>query len=420
MTRIKKNGLLLLCNVFAVIFYFSIIHALGGMEYVRQTVFSTGDSKEYLGYSEWISGASEYCDPFRTFMYPLLILLPYKLCGVPGIWMMQFIFWIVSCNLVFISAARVCGNVRWGAAAFLLLASSISLISLTAHALTEITVLFFLSVFVSILARHHTDLRSPAVTLRVIFLLAVLAVVKPVFSIPFFLSCLLFLLIHFKHILRRPVLFLLLPVCSLPYLAQVAINKTKHDTFSTSQIADYNLRNYFFLKTEYRNAHGSLDGFDTQADSIRVQQMDSVKAISKAGIISFLLRHPVQSFAVFWDDERDNLGSGHPYIKREQHESLYKWTENINDKYFYVHILFFVLWLYLIFSKRGRKSASHLFLLASGLLLYYLFATLGITFWAGDRLGAPVCALWAVVYVGILKELLVTRREHSTRRVIRT
>jgi hypothetical protein len=410
MTWMKNNRLLLLCNVLALVFYFSIIHTLGGSEYVRQTVFSTGDSKEYLGYSEWLSGASDYCNEFRTYLYPLLILLPYKLFGALGIWMMQFVSWMVSCNLVFYAVKIVCGSARWGAAAFLLLASNVSLISLTAHALTEVTVLLFLSILVFTLARHRMELRKPSTALRIILLFALLSAVKPVFSIPLFLSCAIFVVAHGRSTWKRPRLFVLLVVCCVPYVVQVAINKTKHDTFSTGQIADYNLRNYFFLKTQYKNVHGGLDGFDAQADSIRKMQIDSVKDIPKGAIISFLLRHPLDAMAVFWDDERDNLGSGHPYIKREQHESLYKWTENINDKYFYLHILFFVLWLYFIFSKRGRGSEVHFFILACGLVLYYLLCTLGITFWAGDRLGAPACALWVVMYAGLLKELFVTRR----------
>jgi 4-amino-4-deoxy-L-arabinose transferase-like glycosyltransferase len=402
---LSYTRLLLLLNIAAIAFFFIIQYQLGFPGNIHENMFFTGDSQEYRDYTNWLTGESDYCNPVRTYFYPLLILISRSLMGETGIWLMQFLFWIIACNLVFLAVRRTTGNRTAAAIVFVLCASNVSVINLTTHGLTEVTVFFFLALIIYFLSRAFTAEQSVTRYMPALLALSMIAVVKPQYMMLWYPSLLLIVIAFRKDLLKAKIIALLI-ACMLPVLVQVTINKVKHGRYTSTAIGSSNLRLYYYRKVKHVADHGSIESFDAQNEEQHRQEQEESKTKSEKEIYSFLARHPFTSLEVFIDNLRNNMASGHPYIYDNTHPKLSKWTQNINNKFYYLNLYGFLVWLVFCIAKLRSRAAGSRMVIASGILAYYALFTTGLVFWAGDRLIAPAITAWSCCHAIMIVELV--------------
>lgn len=417
---VNKNKILFLLIGLASVFYWYIIHTLGGLDFVRNGLYSTPDSLEYKEYADWIAGRIESNSPKRTFFYPLLILVSDALMGYLGIWILQFLFWICGCVLVFETMMRLTYRPGLALLSFLLAASNISLIFFSAYALTELATFFFLSLLMHLLARYYKDLRNLRLGTALLFVLSILAAIRPVFQPLWYLIVIVFLLLQTRQLLRQPLFLLLIILALSPVLIQKAINLKNYGSGSSTEIANINLRNYFYRKVNFTVESPSPREFNHLPDSVHVAMQAAIEHVGKEEIMEYFLEYPGTTLWVYWDNVRENLRSGNAYINRETNRSLWKWTQNTNQNFvFFIHLVMTLLWLiYLVLFFRPGNKASR-FVLFSGLVLFYLLYTTGVTYWAGDRLVLPTLSIWSILYP-FLVFIIGFQRQHKANSIRKT
>jgi hypothetical protein len=390
---------LTLLNVFALLFYFLILRQLHPVSSIPVSLFQTGDSREYLEYSQWLSGNHDYCSPVRTFFYPLLILITTTAFGNYGLWIVQLLFWLASCNLAFFTISRITNNRMLSTIGFFLCCTMVSPIGYTANALTETTVFFLLSLFIFTLAKNISMINNIHIQLQLLFIISLLAATKPVYQILWYISAAAFLFLSFRELKKYKIILLLLLSVS-PVIAQKSISLATYNTLSSTGIADSNLKLYLYRKAQHLHVYGTIDNFDVLADSIHSAELKAAGKLSEKEAIVFLLKHPKETFLAFVDDLQNNIGTAYPLSNTPENKELIKWTQNINNKIMYLHLAAFILWLIFIFKNiHHLKNEQSLFILLSGLLLYYILFSSGLVFWSGDRLVAPATSLWICCYL---------------------
>lgn len=390
----------------ALAFYLAIQWQLGFPGNIHQNLFSTSDSREYLEYSYWIGRTSGYCNPLRTFFYPFLVYLGRSIAGDTGLYVMQLLMWLAACNLVFLTTRRITANVAASFTAFVLAATNVSLINLTTFGLTEVTTFFLISLLLFLLSKAITQPGNPNPALWVLFVLGLLSVTKPLYVLLFYFSIVLFMFIYRKKFSRK--IIILLVLCSAPVLVQKVISINATNTTRLTSVASLNLKQYLYPKVKYHVSQGTLRGYDERDTSEYRKDIGLASSLDKKDILIYLAEHPVSSTIVFMDDIRDNLDAPHPYIDSSRNHSLFKWAENINNKFFFVHILAFIAFLFFLVKRLRSADATDRYVLVSGTIVFYIFVTSGISYWAGDRLVAPAVAAWsscyAVMFLGLLKK----------------
>jgi hypothetical protein len=400
---IRQNSLLIFLSAIAIIFYFLILNQPSLPDIVRKSLYSTGDAQEYRDFTKWLSGLSDYCNPNRPFLYPLIILLSTKLMGYLGVWYIQIGFWLSACILIYLTTFRMTGQKIFAAVSFILAASNISLLYYTIHALTEISIFFFLSVLIFLFTSIQ---KSKLNFIYIILVLSLLVAIKPGYQPLLYLAIVLVLIFKTKTILKNPIMMLWLLLALAPVLIQKMINKTEHGTFSNTQIADLTLRDYLFRKVKFCVENDSVKGehleqkFSNVPDSVRAIQSKQMAKITNTEIYVYLLKHFPVSWQVYNNNVEGNIKSGNFYIDYQKSPGLYKWVEKQNQKYYFKFhkYMFWLLLLFLVFSIRKRFSGVYLFILFGSAVSFYILLSSGISFWSGDRLVVPAIAAWASLY----------------------
>jgi hypothetical protein len=142
-----------LCIVYAV-----CIVSFGYTSKIPETMFWYNDSHTYLAVADWIgSGTPTPYTGTRPFLYPLLILLPYRLAGAYGIWCLQTAMWVASGTMLFTAVIRLSRSIWIASAGTLFFAANVTLMLLTLHALTEVTAVFLLCLGLTIATGGMTD-----------------------------------------------------------------------------------------------------------------------------------------------------------------------------------------------------------------------------------------------------------------------
>ena len=141
-------------NVIALVVYAAVLYNLE-IRVDYETMFSTLDSQSYLETANWIDGkVGSTRISTRPYLYPTFVLATMKIGGVKLLWLVQALFWFLTVNLTYFSINSLTKNKALGFVGALFLLSNISLIVHTLHALTEITVVFLLSVLVNFIVRN--------------------------------------------------------------------------------------------------------------------------------------------------------------------------------------------------------------------------------------------------------------------------
>ena len=181
---LKRPSRLIILNAVALISYLLVSWASGSARHVFSEVFSRPDSLEYRAVADWIYGARASADAsaWRPFLYPLLLGLAQRVGGILGIWFLNVVLWLITLNVAAAATYRFVKS-RWAAAiVFLVLATNASLIVLTFKALTEITTVALLAIWIYGIS-HLTRRPTRSQVTWALLPLALLVVVKPEFEL---------------------------------------------------------------------------------------------------------------------------------------------------------------------------------------------------------------------------------------------
>lgn len=377
-------------NGFAIIVYFVVL-AMLNFDVSEEIMFSTPDSKSYLAVANWLSyNVDTSALSIRPIMYPIILLVGSKLGGIYGIWITQFLFWLATINFTFWSLKELTKNSNYAYLGSFIIIGNLSLISLTWHALTEVTTAFLLAILVAFIVKNRKRSKDLYFVQGCLFFMVLLTIVKPVFSIPLYIL-LIISIFQFKSYKKSPHKILHFFLILTPLLVQITIMKINFNKVEISEVGSLAVNQYIF-------AQGiQLINKDQRSDA-----MNKAIAYSNNERITYILRHKSVFFSLFIDNLEDNVKADPSFLNPSAENGnllLYKVMLIFNKIYYYSHqvfILIYILSLILFFKYRDYSSL----LFVSGLYFlcaYYILVT-GISFWQGDRLVLPSISIWALLY----------------------
>lgn len=359
----------------------------------QELLFSTPDSITYLDVANWIShGTPTESTSVRPILYPLFLSIFLKLTGNMGIIIIQSALWLLTVNLVFSSIKRLTKNILFACIGCGIIAINLSLLSLTAHALTEVTTVFLLSLLVYLITLKRESFREPGFILTILLMLVLLTLVKPIFFLPIILVVFVLIpLFHFKRLLlQRRLLFTLLLILT-PLLCQMTWVASKHGHFSVSTIGSLTFSRYIVAQgiiqiegLEYQNAVDKAEKFSTQEK------------------LNYLKQNALTYSKIFFKNIKGNIQGAPTFLSYPIENSNPKPTafmKKYNNTTLYLHFIFLIIALFTIIQLwRTSRYPLMIMIVILFVLNSYLIVMTGISYWQGDRLTLPAIALWSVLY----------------------
>lgn len=397
MISLKNRNLeLLLLNGIGIVVYTVVFFNLN-IDVSNEIMFSTVDSKSYLDVANWLeNGVDTEQVSKRPILYPVILLVATKIGGVNGIWMLQVLFWLFSVNFIFLAIKNLTQSVTPSFIGAFIFMANLSVIALTLHALTEVTTIFLLSMLVYFLSSKRKHFRKSRFLHTGLFVLVLLTIVKPAFSIPLYgVLFIIFPLFYLREHLKRPKLFIRLFMILLPLIIQLSIMKTKYDELAVSTIGPITFTNYFVAQ-----------GVQEIDSTNREQALSKAMDFSTDEELDYVYEHLSIYSRLFWWNVFDNI-DGKPtfllYPKERENFQFAEFMRVYNRLTVMIHYLFILLALPLTILLLKKKKYSFFFLLGFLYLLglYYVLTT-GISFWQGDRLTLASIAIWSFLYPSII------------------
>lgn len=397
MTFLKKHKDLFLLNYLLITIYIIVFINLK-MAIKENIMFSTVDSVTYwLTSQEFYKFSVKGYSELRPFLYPLIIVIIHKLFGIIGIWLMQLFFWIISINLLFLSIKKITNNRLLSFAGSLIIALNVSFIVLTIHALTEATTIALLSLLIYYVACNVTKVKTLKFFHISLFILVLLAVIKPIFFTPILI--LLFIILpvyHLKKYIQNPKNFIKLILIITPLLFQLTIMKVKYNTFSFSNIGSESFRLYYFTQGIQQNNTISL----AEARAI-------AKNLTPEEVYSYLFNNKMVYTKIYLQNLHNAVKSVpcfilYPYSFYQ--EDVVNYMIIVNTFYYYFHFIFLIpVLVFIYFAYRRRELNYYLVpLIFSSFLAYYFLLASAISFGEGDRHVLISLPLWVFLYTMIL------------------
>lgn len=336
----------------------------------------------------------------RPFFYPAFL---YLIHGLGGAWLVvfvQFLFWVISGNLIFLILKKCTLTVRLSFGFILLFVLNISLIGYTFHGLTELISTFLIAWFIYLLLHSNTNKITASLCIKMLSILALLTVIKPLFQYPF-LIFLLFVLVRFgKEFIQNRGLIVAFVLALSPVVLQISIMKVKHNQLKVSTIDSYTLDRYLVAQG-IRKVNGIEDVEASQKMAI---------AFTKKEQSEFIRNNKGELARLFFTNVKENV---------DAYESNFMWSEKYTVLEYYdfmdrynrllylislpIVIIFCLLFVVDFFKKRLNVHWKMYFI---GTLLYYIVFSSGISFWQADRLIIFALPLWIVLYAMMLHRLL--------------
>ena len=393
--RVHKYELLVVPLVLAGT-YFLIVLSFGYLQHLHDTMFWTVDSNSYKAVADWIWGLENTkFTLIRPLFYPLMLGLSRNLAGIFGIWSYQFTLWLISGLLLYRSINIATNNIFLSVGGVLIFTGNLTLMLLTLHALTEVTVIFLLTVLIILIINKRRH-KATQYWFWIIFVVSLLTITKPVFSLlllPVLIYRIPFFILELKDQGHRLRFLTYLFLALSPVLIQLSLMKVKHDEFSISQIGPRTAANYYLPRVFRDVNHISL-----------AEARKHTKDFDRKEIFEYLLTHHQSSLRTYLITLKENVAAESNFINRpDTHSRLFRYMKLTNEGYLFLHILMLppsILVLMTLFKRRNWADLEMvIFLMYSGLIIVL---TSGITFSQGDRIVLPSLPLWIVLYSIIL------------------
>ena len=383
----RRLSLLIILNLIAAISYLLVGWASGSLAHIDTSVFGgSSDSPEYHAVADWIFGARASADEsaWRPFLYPMLIGLAERLGGTRGVWLLNVALWFTTLNVAAAATYRFVKS-NWAVAlVFLVLATNVSLILLSFEALTEITTVALLAVWIYGITRL-TRRSTPSQVAWALLPVALLVVVKPEFELLLVVMAVVLAI----GIMKSPgsgLAAVVFVACLIPVAIQLAVSVHFNGSLGISTIGDRTLRRYFLSR---------LDIAIGQSSNIEMARLH-MAGLSNLEAVRFVLNHFGDAVVVFASTLRENLLvgsnfiSGHPLIER-----AVRVTEHA-----YYYLLVALIPLVGLALLRARDGRLALLCIAT---LNVLLAG-GLTFYQGDRITIVALPLWLTASMLAVKE----------------
>ena len=377
-------------NILLVVVYFSL-YAFLNIQIDEKTMFATHDSGTYLNVTHWMQGTSDSTDiQIRPYLYPAILLALYEGTGPYGLWLFQFLCWIISINLIFLSIKRFSPKKIFAFIGAGFAALNFSYVLLTFHALPEVVTTFLLSVYLYYISGNIKNWHNLDFFQTSLLILVLLAVLKPLFFlIVIFLLLVIFPIFYFRQYLAKPRKFLLLLLVLSPMILQIIIMKINFDSWNVSKIGGNTFRDYFFAEGLQQINQIKYEDAVKKAQEFSVQEQ-----------MQFILAHKLTYLNLYLGNLKENI-DGEPVFLEVPvfHKAIYKFTTNLNTVYFYLHLLFLIPVIITILKTiKDKESEFTYLLLGTAIILYFILLTSGISFWQGDRLVMPSLPVWIFLY----------------------
>ncbi len=381
----------------SVLFYLSMSFIL--QHYPEATkMFSSPDAKEYLSVGNEFFHLSEvgYSET-RPFLFPLVIKSINSIFGINGIWLIQFGFWLISVNLIYYCILNFTQNKFLSVLGFILIGANLSFLSLTYHALTEVSVIFILTV----LLYYFSKARNKNESLNSIFLFlagfSILSVIKPLFFIPFIITGIIAIVFFGKEIFFKVKNVLLIGLILLPIVLQVSVMKLKYGSLQVSRISTLTFKKYFVAEL-INNLNVEENANDSWQKSV-----DQSMALSNGKIVTLLTENKTKVVHQFAHNVYENLNGFPTFLSFPETNSnssfLLSFMIGFNHVFFFIHLLFLPLLTIVIFNLIRERKTQKLLVFTSLLVIHlYIIFSSGISFWSGDRLLLIDIPIWITLY----------------------
>ena len=349
------------------------------MTHIGSTVFSSVDAGTYRQVADWIfgGGPKTYAVAERPFLYPLMLGTLDRIGGAGAVWLLNFLLWIAALNITGLTVYRFVKR-SWAAAiVFAVMATNISLIVLTFHALAETLAVALLALWAYGLT--HLSIRiTPAQAAWAVLPLALLTIAKPEFELVLGVTAVAVLVLA----LRSPApaaIVAVVTVCLVPVAAQVALMATVNHYAGLSVVGDDTLRAYYGARLYAVIAH---------SDDI-VGQRARTEGLATMTLLRVTAAHPLETVWVLASTLKDNLLSGSNFVGGSNPTLA---GAIVVTNYVYAIALAALVPLAAIAISAGRDG--RLVLLCAGIL--NILVTGSLSFWQGDRLTVIALPLWLV------------------------
>jgi len=391
---------LFILNIVAIVFYFAIFSNLkAGLS--KEIMFASPDSQSYMDVANWIEDGTESNSiSIRPVLFPLLLLFTSKIGGIYGIWLMQFLFWILTANLIFLTIKKLTQNIYFSSAGTLLFITNLSLISVTLHALTEVTTAFLLSYFTFFIAHNLHQTKSLKFIHTILFLLVILTLIKPVFYLPLLFTILIPLpIFYFKKYKENPKKMANLILILLPLFIQIGIIKIKYDEFKVSKIASITLTDYLLTQGIEIIEGKNYETANKKANSLSPSEQKK-----------YILQNSSDYIEIFFSNVKSNITAFSTFLIYPigyENISMAKYMIEMNSYYFLFHqiFIFLTIILFLLFIQRKEYEKLLILFVFSALTAFYILTT-GISTYQGDRLVLSSISIWIPLYAFILHDLI--------------
>lgn len=394
---LNKDSLFLASVLLIMYLIISVSH--GYLQNVDDTMFWSRDAMSYREVSDWLCGIKNTeATSIRPFLYPLIVCICRSIAGNHGIWFYHLLIWMVSGVILYHSVKKMTQNRLLAMGSGLIYTSNLSLMVQTFHAVTELTVIFLLTILIALIV--NKSLFDPMAFWIIIFLVtSLLTVVKPVYCL-----LLIWLLIYrLPFLIARAVksahmfrILCFIVIALSPVILQLSIMKLKHNKLSLSNIGVLSAKNYFLPMVYVGVYNISLP-----------EARETTKEYSHIEAINFIFKHSNTSIRAFGVIIRSNLISSSELINipdRQMH--LYTYMKFINKSYTVLHVIMMPTLLFLIFflfkNKQHRELETVFFLMIP---LYMLIITSGISYFQGDRIILPTLPVWITLYTGTIANI---------------
>ncbi|MDF2437953.1 MAG: hypothetical protein K0Q95_2329 [Bacteroidota bacterium] len=398
MITIRKE--LIILNAAAILIYFIVLLNLNiGIN--NEIFFSTPDALTFRDVSNFLLNdqPADHSVLIRPFFYPLLITLFYKPFGVFGLWSVHFVFWIASLNLLFLSIRKTTGSRILSFTGAIIMSLNLTLITLTLHAISEVSTIFLLSITLYFLTNKIEERRTLNFFHTIFFCLALLSVLKPLFF-PFLLllTFIILPLFYLRAYLKKPAKLLILMLLSLPVVFQLSIMKVNFNMLKVSDIDRDTFRDYIFAQ-----------GYSKINNLSRNETLEKVKDYQKPDIFAYMARHKSVFIDVYLENLKDNC-NGKPgflsYPKEFEHVPFRDFMVVTNSYYSSVYkILWCPALLMSILFLRRKRYPELILVFSSTIVIYYILLTSGISAWQDDRLAITTLPLWLFLLAFIIFSL---------------
>jgi len=280
---------------------------------------------------------------------------------------MNLVLWFVALNTTGAAVYRLTRN-HWATGfVFLALAANISLILLTFQALTEITTLALIGVWLVGLSFLQTRPTARQVLLALLPV-ALLVVVKPEFEVLLVVTVLFLLFAVWRSAARGPA-YVALAASLLPVAAQLALMVSVNHVWGISQIGDSTIRGYYVSRL-FVYLGMSPDVYSAQPQAV---------AMSNTALLQFLAGHPLAAMRVFTHILRDNLESSSNFLTAAN--PIFLTIDTVTNQ---VYAWILVAMIPVVAIALMLRKDARLALICVALLNVLLAG--GLSFWQGDRL----------------------------------